>query len=163
MVGVVNQSEGGTNMTAATQQAGSPDNEPVRVNHTVRNIVIALIVVAVMSAGRVVERGDVYNVFAAPQQAVTKRFIDTVSSAIGSITYEFSGDDALVRDFLGELSRSSDVIDFGTAADTIGYEDAIAAAVRGRQGGDAMSPWSHAYDIAGHQTDWTVIRNSTRR
>lgn len=95
---------------------------------------------------------------------MTKRFIDTVSSAIGSITYEFSGDDALVRDFLGGgLSRSSDVIDFGTAADPIGYEDAIAAAVRGRQGGDAMSPWSHAYDIAGHQTDWTVIRNSTRR
>lgn len=60
--------------------------------------------------------------------------------------------------FSGELSRSSDVIDFGTAADPIGYEDAIAAAVRGRQGGDAMSPWSHAYDIAGHQTDWTVIR-----
>ena len=128
----------------------------MRVNHTVRNIVIALIVVAVMSAGRVVERGDVCNVFAAPQQAVTKRFIDTVSgSAIGSITYEFSGDDA------------SDVVDFGTAADPIGYEDAIAAAgldaVRGRQGGDAMSPWSHAYDIAGHQTDWTVIRKSTRR
>ena len=146
-------------MTAATQQAGSPDNEPVRVNHTVRNIVIALIVVAVMSAGRVVERGDVCNVFAAPQQAVTKRFIDTVSgSAIGSITYEFSGDDALVRDSLG-----GDVIDFGTAADPIGYEDAIAAAVRSRQGGDAMSPWSHAYDIAGHQTDWTVIRKSTRR
>ena len=52
-------------------------------------------------------------------------------------------------------------------ADPIGYEDAIAAAgldaVRGRQGGDAMSPWSHAYDIAGHQTDWTVIRKSTRR
>lgn len=94
---------------------------------------------------------------------MTKRFIDTVSSAIGSITYEFSGDDALVRDFLGGLSRSSDVIDFGTAADPIGYEDAIAAAVRGRQGGDAMSPWSHAYDIAGHQTDWTVIRKSTRR
>lgn len=105
------------------------------------------------------------NVFAAPQQAVTKQFIATVSgSAIGSITYEFSGDDALVRDFLGGgLSRSSDVIDFGTAADPIGYEDAIAAAVRGRQGGDAMSPWSHAYDIAGRRTDWTVIRNSTRR
>lgn len=124
--------------------------------------------VAVMGAGRVVERGDVYNVFVAPQQAVTERFIATVSgSAIGSITYEFSGDDALVRDFLGELSRSSDVIDFGTAADPISYEDAIAAAgldaVRGRQGGDVMSPWSHAYDIAGRQTDWTVIRNSTRR
>lgn len=120
--------------------------------------------VAVMGAGRVVERGDVCNVFAAPQPAVTKRFIDTVSgSAIGSITYEFSGDDALMRDFLGEPSRSSDVIDFGTAVDPIGYEDAIAAAVRGRQGGDAMSPWSHAYDIAGRQTDWTVIGNSTRR
>ena len=139
----------------------------MRVNHTVRNIVIALIVVAVMSAGRVVERGDVCNVFAAPQQAVTKRFIDTVSgSAIGSPT----SSRATMRwcaTFSGELSRSSDVIDFGTAADPIGYEDAIAAAgldaVRGRQGGDAMSPWSHAYDIAGHQTDWTVIRNSTRR
>ena len=67
-------------MTAATQQAGSPDNEPVRVNHTVRNIVIALIVVAVISAGLGVERGGVCNVFAAPQQAVTKRFIDTVSA-----------------------------------------------------------------------------------
>lgn len=38
-------------MTAATQQAGSPDNEPVRVNHTVRNIVIALIVVALVAIG----------------------------------------------------------------------------------------------------------------
>ena len=33
--------------------------------------------VAVMSAGRVVERGDVYDVFAAPSQPVTKRFIAT--------------------------------------------------------------------------------------
>lgn len=152
-------------MTAATQQAGSPDNELVRVNHTVRNIVIALIVVAVMSAGRVVERGDVCNVFAAPQQAVTKRFIDTVSgSAIGSITYEFLGDDALVRDFLGGAVtfQRCHRLRHGYE-DPIGYEDAIAAAVRGRQGGDAMSPWSHAHDIAGRQTDWTVIRNSTRR
>ena len=38
-------------MTAATQQAGSPDNEPVRVNHTVRNIVIALIAVALVAIG----------------------------------------------------------------------------------------------------------------
>ena len=147
-------------MTAATQQAGSPDNEPVRVNHTVRNIVIALIVVAVMSAGRVVERGDVYNVFAAPQQAVTKRFIDTVSgSAIGSITYEFSGDDALVRDFLGGA------VTFQRCHRRRhgGGHHRLRGRHRGRQGGDAMSPWSHAYDIAGHQTDWTVIRNSTRR
>lgn len=35
----------------ATQQAGSPDNEPVRVNHTVRNIVIALIAVALVAIG----------------------------------------------------------------------------------------------------------------
>lgn len=162
-------------MTAATQQAGSPDNEPVRVNHTVRNIVIALIVVAVMSAGRVVERGDVYNVFAAPQQAVTKRFIAPVSgSAIGSITYEFSGDDALVRDFLGgavTFQRCHRLRHGGGPhrlrgrhrRSRIGCRRGRAAAVRGRQGGDAMSPWSHAYDIAGRQTDWTVIRNSTRR
>ena len=162
-------------MTAATQQAGSPDNEPVRVNHTVRNIVIALIVVAVMSAGRVVERGDVCNVFAAPQQAVTKRFIDTVSgSAIGSITYEFSGDDALVRDFLGgavTFQRCHRLRHDGGPhrlrgrhrRSRIGCRRGRAAAVRDRQGGDAMSPWSHAYDIAGRRTDWTVIRNSTRR
>lgn len=151
-------------MTAATQQAGSPDNEPVRVNHTVRNIVIALIVVAVMSAGRVVERGDVYNVFAAPQQAVTKWFIATVSgSAIGSITYEFSGDDALVRDFLGGAVTFQRCHRLRHDVGPHSYEDAIAAAVRGRQRGDAMSPWSHAHDIAGRQTDWTVIRNSTRR
>lgn len=150
-------------MTAATQQAGSPDNEPVRVNHTVRNIVIALIVVAVMSAGRVVERGDVCNVFAAPQhgdQAVHRHGI--------RFGHRLDHLRVLGRRCAGArlsrgLSRSSDVIDFGTAADPIGYEDAIAAAVRGRQGGDAMSPWSHAYDIAGHQTDWTVIRKSTRR
>ncbi len=108
------------------------------------------------------------NVFAAPQQAVTKRFIDTVSgSAIGSITYEFSGDDALVRDFLGGAVTFQRCHRLRRGGTPIGYEDAIAAAgldaVRGRQGGDAMSPWSHAYDIAGHQTDWTVIRKSTRR
>ncbi|KAB7790129.1 methionine ABC transporter ATP-binding protein [Bifidobacterium leontopitheci] len=152
--------------------------------------------VAVMSGGKVVEQGDVYNVFAAPQQAVTKRFIatavsglpeparvaslhdewsgrivtvlirqresqggasgaavsasgqniseliarygvgssllyggiDTVSgSAIGSITYEFSGDGDLVERFLAELSRSSDVIDFGTAAAPVDYDAAVAA------------------------------------
>lgn len=131
--------------------------------------------VAVMSVGRVVERGDVYNVFAAPQQAVTKRFIATVSgSAIGSITYEFSGDDALARDFLGgavTFQRCHRLRHGGGPhrlrgrhrRSRIGCRRGRAAAVRGRQGGDAMSPWSHAYDIAGRQTEWTVIRNSTRR
>ncbi len=35
-----------------------------------------------MSAGRVVESGDVYDVFAAPQQPVTKRFIATALSGL---------------------------------------------------------------------------------
>lgn len=38
--------------------------------------------VAVMSAGKVVESGSVYDVFAAPQQPVTKRFISTAISGI---------------------------------------------------------------------------------
>ena len=38
--------------------------------------------VAVMSSGKVVERGDVYDVFAAPRQKVTKRFISTAVSGI---------------------------------------------------------------------------------
>ena len=38
--------------------------------------------VAVMSAGRVVESGDVYDVFAAPQQPVTKLFIATALSGL---------------------------------------------------------------------------------
>ncbi|MBT1170984.1 methionine ABC transporter ATP-binding protein [Bifidobacterium sp. SO4] len=149
--------------------------------------------VAVMSAGRVVESGDVYDVFAAPQQPVTKRFIatalsglpeedrverlhtewsgrivtvlirqkdvsdshgrevaasgqniseliakhgiesgllyggiDTVrGSAIGAITYEFKGDDARVNAFLSELAENSDVIDFGTAANPVPYDEAV--------------------------------------
>lgn len=151
--------------------------------------------VAVMSAGKVVESGDVYDVFAAPQQDVTKRFIatalsgvpdqarveqmhrdwkgrlvtvlirqqevageqsavvpasgqniseliakhgvtsslvyggiDTVKNvAIGAITYEFSGDDAKVQAFLDELAHNSDVIDFGTQANPVDYETAVAA------------------------------------
>lgn len=38
--------------------------------------------VAVMSAGRVVEQGDVYDVFAAPKQPVTKRFIATAMDGL---------------------------------------------------------------------------------
>ncbi|MDF7664057.1 methionine ABC transporter ATP-binding protein [Bifidobacterium sp. ESL0763] len=38
--------------------------------------------VAVMSAGRVVESGDAYSVFAAPRQEVTKRFIATAISGL---------------------------------------------------------------------------------
>ena len=38
--------------------------------------------VAVMSAGRVVEQGDVYDLFAAPKQEVTKRFIATAMDGL---------------------------------------------------------------------------------
>lgn len=38
--------------------------------------------VAVMSAGRVIETGDVYDVFAAPRQDVTRRFIATAISGL---------------------------------------------------------------------------------
>lgn len=150
-------------MTAATQQAGSPDNEPVRVNHTVRNIVIALIVVAVMSAGRVVERcvQRVRGTPAGGDQAVHRHGI--------RFGHRLDHLRVLGRRCAGaRLSRGSCHVPAMSSTSArrrtpIGYEDAIAAAVRGRQGGDAMSPWSHAYDIAGRQTDWTVIRNSTRR
>ncbi|NEG70928.1 methionine ABC transporter ATP-binding protein [Bifidobacterium ramosum] len=153
--------------------------------------------VAVMSNGRIVESGDVYDVFAAPREPVTKRFIatavdgvpepdrvaqlhrdwpgrivtvlirqkdvaagehgdavnasgqnisqliaehgvpssllyggiDTVGGvAIGAITYEFSGDETRLRAFLDALGRDSDLIDFGTAAQPIDYDAALAAA-----------------------------------
>ena len=38
--------------------------------------------VAVMSSGKVVEQGDVYDVFAAPRQQVTKRFIATALNGV---------------------------------------------------------------------------------
>ena len=38
--------------------------------------------VAVMSGGRIVERGGVYDVFAAPQQQITRRFIATALSGV---------------------------------------------------------------------------------
>ncbi len=38
--------------------------------------------IAVMSAGRVVEQGEAYDVFAAPQAAVTRRFIATALSGV---------------------------------------------------------------------------------
>jgi D-methionine transport system ATP-binding protein len=151
--------------------------------------------VAVMSAGSIVESGDVYDVFAAPREPVTRRFIataisgipdrsrvermhrewkgrivtilirqravhragtgeivassgqdishlildsgvvgqmlyggiDTVAgSAIGALTYEFSGDRSTVDSFLARLRRHSDVVDFGTDDDPVDYERAVA-------------------------------------
>lgn len=148
--------------------------------------------VAVISSGKVVESGSVYDVFAAPRQPVTKRFISTAISgipeesrintmheenlghivtvlirqhdveeredgiviaasgqnisqliakhgvrssllyggidtvngvAIGAITYEFGGDN--VESFLNELAQNSDIVDFGTAAQPIPYEQAL--------------------------------------
>ncbi|MDD6374009.1 MAG: methionine ABC transporter ATP-binding protein [Bifidobacteriaceae bacterium] len=142
--------------------------------------------VAVMSNGRIVESGDVYDVFAAPQQPITRRFIGTAISglpdaahidslrarwpgriitvlvrqrevpagdgrpavgasgqniseliarhhlasgliyggmdtvdgaAIGALTYEFDDMQDRFGQFLDELTRTNDIIDFGTAAD----------------------------------------------
>ncbi len=41
--------------------------------------------VAVMENGRIIEQGDVYHVFANPEQSVTKQFLDT-SSSLGNLT-----------------------------------------------------------------------------
>ncbi|NEG70154.1 methionine ABC transporter ATP-binding protein [Bifidobacterium choloepi] len=150
--------------------------------------------VAVMSAGKVVERGDVYDVFAAPKEPITKRFIATAMSglpdeqrvaemrkqwpgrivtvvirqhdivdgdgkplitasgqnisdliakfgvtssllyggidtvrgiAIGAITYEFSGDQSHVDEFLAALAKDSDVVDFGTKEQPVPYAEAV--------------------------------------
>ncbi|RSX55795.1 methionine ABC transporter ATP-binding protein [Bifidobacterium dolichotidis] len=153
--------------------------------------------VAVMSSGKVVEQGDVYDVFAAPREPVTKRFIatamdglpdearvammreqwpnrlvtvvirqhditdrdgnalvaasgqnisdlirefgvqssllyggiDTVRGvAVGAITYEFTGEEAELNRFLAELGKNSDIVDFGTKANPVPYEQAVATA-----------------------------------
>lgn len=150
--------------------------------------------IAVMSNGRVVERGDAYSVFAAPKQEITKRFIataisgipdpervadmhrqwtgrivtvlirqkdaqneldnsivpssgqnisgliakygvstnliyggiDTVTGyAIGAMTYELVGEASLIDGFLQELSRDSDVFDFGSAQAPVDYDTAV--------------------------------------
>jgi D-methionine transport system ATP-binding protein len=155
--------------------------------------------VAVMSKGAIVEEGDVYDVFAAPQQPVTKRFIatalsgipeeerveqlhhdwpgrivtviirqqdthvehgnvtvpssgqnisqlisrygvsssllyggiDTVGgSAIGAVTYEFSDGSSNVDEFLDELAKHSDIVDFGTAVQPVAYVQAVGSALR---------------------------------
>lgn len=153
--------------------------------------------VAVMSSGSVVETGDVYDVFAAPRDPVTKRFIatamnglpdearvaqmreqwpgrlvtvvvrqhditdsagqtvisasgqnisqliarygvhsellyggiDTVRGiAIGAITYEFTGERAHIDEFLAELAKNSDVVDFGSKDDPVEYATAVSRA-----------------------------------
>ena len=47
--------------------------------------------VAVMSAGRVVESGDVYDVFAAPQQPVTKEVFDAYVAQLRPLDLENTG------------------------------------------------------------------------
>lgn len=164
--------------------------------------------IAVMSDGRVVERGDAYSVFAAPKQEITKRFIataisgipdpervtdihrqwsgrivtvlirqkdarneldnsvvpssgqnisgliaeygvstnliyggiDTVTGyAIGAMTYELAGEPSVIDGFLDELSRDSDVCDFGTAQASIDYDKAISMPLGGLKAHPAES------------------------
>ena len=51
--------------------------------------------VAVMERGRVVEQGDVYALFSAPQEAITRRFVDS-SSGLGRINKLIAEDSSLL-------------------------------------------------------------------
>ena len=139
--------------------------------------------VAVMEGGKVVEHGDVYDVFARPKHPATRRFVGTalrdrpspaalerlrrrhpgrimtigiredgasstdltralrehpVDGTIvyggiteiserpyGSLTLEVEGDDAAIDAFVADLSRSTTVLDLGTAAAPIEDPDAV--------------------------------------
>jgi len=78
--------------------------------------------VAVMEAGRIVEQGDVFDVFANPQQASTKKFVSTVVQGIPSpdelrvltqrhagriVTLSFRDGDASQSAVFAELSRAN--------------------------------------------------------
>lgn len=55
--------------------------------------------------------------------------IDTVQNiAIGAMTYEFTGEDATVEEFLTQLDKNSDIVDFGTREHPVDYEEAVARA-----------------------------------
>ena len=139
--------------------------------------------VAVMERGKVVEYGEVYQVFSAPKHPATRRFVSTslrdrpspaalerlrrrhpgrivtvgvredggsateltralrdhpvdgtvvyggiteiAERPYGSLTLELDGDDAEIAAFIADLSRSTTVLDLGTAADPNADPDAV--------------------------------------
>ena len=77
--------------------------------------------VAVMEAGRIVERGPVFDVFSAPREAVTRRFVSTVVRAVPSpeeaavlrarhpgrlVTLSFSDGSASQGEVFAEIARA---------------------------------------------------------
>lgn len=71
--------------------------------------------VAVMEAGRIVESGDIYDVFSSPKMPITRRFINTTS-----------GIDQIKRDLLSNpealpLPHGSRIVEFAYRQDSAGY------------------------------------------
>ncbi|MER2000226.1 MAG: NIL domain-containing protein, partial [Lysinibacillus sp.] len=67
--------------------------------------------VAVMEAGKVVEQGEVFNVFHSPQAAITKRFVSQISSgesareSINQILENYTSGKLLKITFAGESTE----------------------------------------------------------
>ena len=71
--------------------------------------------VAVMEAGRIVESGDIYDVFSAPKMPITRRFINT-TSGIDQIKHEIlSNPEAL------PLPHGSRIVEFSYRENSSGY------------------------------------------
>ena len=68
--------------------------------------------VAVMEEGHIVEEGDVYDVFSNPQQAITKKFVNT-SSGMGQI-------DRLIREDSSVLKSGGTLVQCTFSKDSVG-------------------------------------------
>ena len=68
--------------------------------------------VAVMENGHVVEEGDVYEVFSNPQQAITKKFVNT-SSGMGQIN-------RLIRENSSVLDTDATLVQCTFSKDSVG-------------------------------------------
>jgi D-methionine transport system ATP-binding protein len=80
--------------------------------------------VAVMENGKVVEEGNVYEVFANPKQKITKKFVDS-SSVMGKIEH-------LIEDSSPELAKNGTLIKCVYGKDSVG--DAIISEVSRKYG-----------------------------
>lgn len=105
---------------------------------------IANRVAAVMSSGRVVESGDVYDVFAAPRQPVTKRFIATALSGLPEESrVERLHDDEWSGRIVTVLIRQKDVSDdHGRTLHASGQNISELIA---KYGGIQSAVWRHRY------------------
>lgn len=66
--------------------------------------------------------------------------IDTVGgSAIGAMTYELAQDEENTEAFVRALAADSDVFDFGTAANPVDYDNAVAHSLEGNGDGESKA------------------------